>query len=508
MKFQPSRPSSDGFLVKQLRKIIPLCIAGIFILLYRNAVTGGSAESAPSVVGKFPRKIWQSWKVGPLSFELRDSDRAKTWTVKNPGYRYEVLTDDNAMHYVEDHFGPLGLNRPDIVHTYKSLNDPIIKSDLLRYLIMYAEGGVYADIDVEALKPLELFIPDRFDERDIDMVIGVETDEPSFLGHPVLGSKSQSFCQWTFICKPRLPVMMRLIDGILAWLNEMAKKQGKTISELELDFDEVISGTGPSAFTQAILAEISKLRGEDTTWEHFHSMLESKVVGRVLVLTVEAFAAGTGHSDSGNHGGKSALIKHHFHASSWPTSHPRYKHPVYGEVEKCNWNPECVKLWDANTKFFDSLPAQEQVKLIAMKELEDANAPKPEEEAPFGQGGAKQPDGAVPIQAPFVDEPEGWYQGGPDDFEDDLQEDFRMPAAQPVAKPEVKADIKPDAKPETKPEAKPDSKPQDKNVDGKPDAKLEVKDSKVEPKPDAKAEPKPEPKPEVNGEGKAGAVWG
>src|SRR5262249_25165452 len=163
-------------------------------------------------------------------------------------------------------------------------------------------------------------------------VIGVETDEPSFLSHPLLGSKAQSFVQWTFICKPRLPVMMRLIDGILAWLNDEATKQGKSISEIQLDFDQVLSGTGPSAFTKAILIEMSNVRGEKTEWNTFHSLLEAKLVGRVLVLTSEAFAAGTGHSDSGNHGGKSALIKHHFHASSWPTSHPRYKHPVYGEV--------------------------------------------------------------------------------------------------------------------------------------------------------------------------------
>ncbi|KAL2433892.1 hypothetical protein ABEF95_012534 [Exophiala dermatitidis] len=468
MKFQPSRQHSEGFLAKQLRRVVPLCIACLILLLYRNAVVGGSGENAPSAVEKFPRKIWQSWKVGPLSFEQRDSERAKTWTVKNPGYRYEVLTDDNAMAYVEGHFGPLGLNRPDIVHTYRSLNDKIIKSDLLRYLIMYAEGGVYADIDVEALKPLELFIPDRFHERDLDMVIGVETDEPGFLGHPVLGSKSQSFCQWTFICKPRLPVMMRLIDGILAWLNSMAKEQGKSISELELDFDEVISGTGPSAFTSAILAEISKIRGEKTNWNHFHGMLEAKAVGRVLVLTVEAFAAGTGHSDSGNHGGKSALIKHHFHASSWPTSHPRYKHPVYGEVEKCNWNPECVKLWDANTKFFDSLPAQEQVKLIAMKELEDANAPRSGDALQGGGGQAMHPGGAVAFQAPFMDDTDDWFAGDAS-FEGDRSPEFAVPGEDFAVRPAMRADSEPDTDP--------DAQPWDKNKQPKPAIKLEVKEA-------------------------------
>lgn len=291
--------------------------------------------------------------------------------MKNPNHRYEVLTDDNAMEYVEQHFGPTGLNRPDIVYTYQSLNAKIIRSDLLRYLVMYVEGGVYADIDVEAIRPVKSFIPRGFSERDVDMVIGIEVDEPDFVEHPILGPKAQSFCQWSFACKPRLPLMMRLIENILRWLNELSQTQGKPISELVLDFDEVIGGTGPGAFTKAILAEMSRKTGESVTWELFHDLTEPKLVGGVLVHTVEAFAAGSGHSNSGNHGGKSVLVKHHYHASSWPTNHPRYKHAIYGEIEKCNWNVECVKLWDANTAFFDSLPEEEQYKIIAIKEINE-----------------------------------------------------------------------------------------------------------------------------------------
>jgi mannosyltransferase OCH1-like enzyme len=257
---------------------------------------------------------------------------------------------------------------------YRSLTANIVKADLLRYLVMYVEGGVYTDIDVEALKPVDRFIPDRYNERDIDMVIGVEIDQPDFNNHTILGQKSQSFCQWTFMCKPRLPVMLRLINNIMRWLNDVAKRQNVPVSEIELGFDEVISGTGPSAFTNAVLAEMSARRGRAVHWDSFHNMGESQVVGGVLVLTVEAFAAGQGHSDSGNHDARTALVKHHYHASGWPTAHPRYNHPVYGEVEKCNWEPECVKSWDANKAAFDALSPEEQAKQIAMKEAADAEA--------------------------------------------------------------------------------------------------------------------------------------
>ncbi|KAK2799407.1 hypothetical protein FQN51_006894 [Onygenales sp. PD_10] len=360
------------------RRLISGCIAFIFLVIYLSTAASSStydpdfSPSASRLSGIFPRKIWQTWKVDPLEFEERDLTCARSWTSKNPNYRYEVLTDQNDLYYVETHFGPGALNRPDIIYIYRELTAKIIKADLLRYLVMYVEGGVYADIDVEALKPLDRFIPDRFEEKDVDMIIGVEVDQPEYKDHPILGPKSQSFCQWTFICKARQPVMLKLVDNIIRWLNELSKKQGVPISQISLDFDDVISGTGPSAFTGAILEEMSRRVGHTVSWDPFHNMAESKLVGNILVLTVEAFAAGQGHSDSGNHNTRTALVKHHYHASGWPNNHPRYKHPMFGEVERCNWDAVCVQEWDRNKEQFDALPLEEQAKRIAVKQFADA----------------------------------------------------------------------------------------------------------------------------------------
>jgi mannosyltransferase OCH1-like enzyme len=376
-----ARSSFGGRLPKQIQRALPLYIACALVVVFllnadsfNSSLNVAKHESSPRTTAnhRFPRKIWQTWKVDPLRFEERDSTYARTWTAINPGHRYEVLTDSNDLHYVETHFGPSGLNRPDIVDMYRSLTAKIIKADLLRYLVMYIDGGLYTDIDVEALKPIDRFIPDRYDEAAIDMVIGVEIDQPQFINHTILGKKSQSFCQWTFMCKPRLPVMLRLVDNIIAWLDAVAAQQRVPVSDIVLDFDEVISGTGPSAFTNAILAEISARNGQSVDWDYFHNLSESKLVGGVLVLTVEAFAAGQGHSDSGNHNARTALVKHRYHASGWPTVHPRYSHPVYGEVERCNWDVECIKLWDANKAAFEALSPEEQAKMIAIKEVGDA----------------------------------------------------------------------------------------------------------------------------------------
>lgn len=374
----------------QMRRCIPLYVGCVVLVLFifnmslfrssqqHNLIRtpfGTKDAAAPAKIrNDFPKKIWQSWKVNPLLFEPKHADVARSWPEKNPEYRYEVLTDDNELHYVEEHFGPEGFNRPDIVTFFRDLRDPIVKADLLRYLIMYAEGGLWADIDVEAMKPMARFIPPRYDVRDIDMVVGVEIDEPDWKDHPILGPKSRSFCQWTFMCKPQQPVMMRLIEHIMSWLGEVAKNQTQSISDVTLDFDQIISGTGPSAFTEAIMTEmniLAKKNGEkEVVWDDFHDIIESKVVSRVLVLTVEAFAAGQGHSESGTHDAKAALVRHHYHASNWPGAHPRYNHPAYGEVEKCNWKDECVHRWDEDVAAFNKMTPEEQAVVVDEKERE------------------------------------------------------------------------------------------------------------------------------------------
>ncbi|KIW08535.1 uncharacterized protein PV09_00503 [Verruconis gallopava] len=365
-------------LPRQIQKFIPIIVACIFFVFL--IPRGALPESKPIQFisqAEFPRKIWQLWKVNVLSLDARDQPRAKSWVDLNPGFRYEVLTDDNDQHYVEVVYGPDGLNRPDIVSWYRTINAKIVKADVLRYLVMYAEGGVYTDIDVEALRPVSQWIPQQYDHKNIDMVIGIEIDQPEFASHPILGKKSMSFCQWTFMAKPGHPVMLKLVENIMAWMSDVAKRQDVSIADVKLNFDDIIAGTGPSAFTEAFLEYMSSKLGYKVEWNTFHNIAESKLVAGVLVLTVEAFAAGQGHSDSGTHNTRRALVKHHYHASGWPSSHPRFSHPMYGEVERCNWNRECVEKWDADTSAFNQLsPAEQTIKLAVKMAVDEEQKQK------------------------------------------------------------------------------------------------------------------------------------
>lgn len=487
---------------KPIRRLLPIWIACILLFfLFTQADHFERYQRTPGDVlkrvwpsqktlrpkdSKFPKKIWQTWKTDPLEFEERDSNRARSWPKLNPGHRYEVLTDGNDLDYVEQNFGPDGVNRPDIVETYRTLNATIIKADLLRYLVMYVEGGVYADIDVEALKPIDQWIHPDLNEADVDLVISVEIDEPNFVNHTILGQKSESFCQWTFMCKPRQPVMMRLIDHVLHWLNEVAQGQGVPIGNITLNFDEVITGTGPSAFTGAIMKEMHAQTRRHLDWEVFHNLTAPLLVGNILVLTVEAFAAGQGHSNSGNHDSPAALVKHHYHASLWPSRHPRYSHPAYGMVEECNWKPDCVKNWTDNTAVFDSLPYDDKVKLIEAhdvvnrereeKERGEKEAHEREENDRKAEDLRKQCMDAGLIPSP---EPEPAPEGegeAPQEDVPDVPDENKEQKPENEKKPE---DKKPD---EQKPE---EQKPEEKKPEEKQPEEKKAEEKKPDDKKDA-----------------------
>jgi mannosyltransferase OCH1-like enzyme len=97
---------------------------------------------------------------------------------------------------------------------------------------------------VEAIRPISRFIPDQYAGEDVDIVIGVEIDQPEFSAHKILGKKCASFCQWTFMAKPGLPIMLKLVEKIIRWLNEESRRQNVEISMLKLDFNGILSGTG------------------------------------------------------------------------------------------------------------------------------------------------------------------------------------------------------------------------------------------------------------------------
>ena len=225
----------------------------------------------------------------------------------------QVITDRVAEHLMKHLYSSV----PDVLEAYNSMPLPILKADFFRYLILFARGGIYADIDTMALKPAIDWIPSSFPVNSVGLVIGIEAD-PDRVDWNDWYSRRIQFCQWTIQAKPGHPVLRAIIISIT---NETLKR--KREGRLKADPKNVVEFTGPAVWTDVIFnyfndpeffdMDTSK---ENITFKQFTGMQVPKKVGDVVVLPITSFSPGIGHSGSGNTDDPMAFVKHEFEGQS------------------------------------------------------------------------------------------------------------------------------------------------------------------------------------------------
>ncbi len=98
-----------------------------------------------------PRIIHQIWIQGAASLPARYVKYCGTWRSKNPEWRYILWDDGSLTQLMERH-------HPQLLYRYREYADLAARSDIGRYALLEALGGVYADVDTECVRPIdELF---------------------------------------------------------------------------------------------------------------------------------------------------------------------------------------------------------------------------------------------------------------------------------------------------------------------------------------------------------------
>ena len=227
-----------------------------------------TSEHSPS----FPRKIWQTAKTGPARLDEDDRNSVRSWMTTNPQHRYEILTQYSGESYVKDRFP----HRPDIQEVFVGLQDPILRADFIRYLVLLGDGGAYSDMDTMSLKPIEDWIPSAYAKK-VNLVVGVEYDK---LDGQRWGDwpLDLQFCTWAILAKPGHILMERTVDRVIGRLKALALEQKTTVSGIHASYDDVLSTTGPSLFTEAVIEGLAESTGTDFTWQNITGMTESRLV--------------------------------------------------------------------------------------------------------------------------------------------------------------------------------------------------------------------------------------
>lgn len=117
-----------------------------------NSAPGGPSTPTPKRLyvyeHKIPRIIHQMWKTTRVMRVFKPF--IASWARLHPFWEYRFWTDASGEQFVKTVY-------PQHWEMFKEFNG-IQRSDALRYFILHRYGGVYADLDVEAVAPLDVIL--------------------------------------------------------------------------------------------------------------------------------------------------------------------------------------------------------------------------------------------------------------------------------------------------------------------------------------------------------------
>ena len=288
----------------------------------RKPLIKGKAPAKPASHDEIPKKIWQTWQTPAALLAGEEKARVSSWLDKNPEYQYELLTDRAAETFVRHHFS----QEPFLRDTFLGLNDTILRADFLRYLVLYASGGIYADIDVECYTSISTWLAPAL-LTSASAIVGIEADR-----HPVENdiklysdyrTHIWSINNWTFASRPRHPFLRLVVETVARNLRNIAKAQNRSLAEIEVSYKQVIDSTGPAAFSAAFLTYVSQATGREVTAEDASMLEEPKVFGDIVVLPIRAMSTAEADRADGDGARSKAwpAVLYHWSFGSWKGSH-------------------------------------------------------------------------------------------------------------------------------------------------------------------------------------------
>lgn len=331
-----SSPSLGAMNLRPSALLKTLAILGIFICAISYSYWGRLVSLPANFIHRKPppsqdlrfdiptgqnwtKRIWQTSKLPLVEVGDEDKQHVKTWSDLNPDYRYELLTDNMMESYVKDHYQS---SHPEIEQIYFEVRDYNLRSNLIRYLILLADGGVYNDLNVGCEQPIKKWVPPPYKDS-AGILLGVEVDNNSdpdgktFTG----GRDIFQLVNWTIMSKPNQPFMWFLVKRVLDKIRNLAASQNQPISKMTFSVQDILEVTGPDALTQSFFDYASDVTDSNVTYHNFTKITEPRLIGEVVILPIHAFGAGRqGDGAEGKQSDGTPLI-HHYSAESWKTGH-------------------------------------------------------------------------------------------------------------------------------------------------------------------------------------------
>ena len=173
-----------------------------------------------------PRVLHQSWTTRSIPAAL--SKHVRSWSELQPDWGYRLHTDADNLALVKQRYAWFE-------STYYRLTF-IQQADVARLLYMHAFGGVYADLDVELLRPLRPFLELVVARTGARAILGAEPAAHSLL----LESKPRQACNAVLASERGHPFWLWLLRRI-----ELRMRMGAEAVGGGDNPDDPVGSTGP-----------------------------------------------------------------------------------------------------------------------------------------------------------------------------------------------------------------------------------------------------------------------
>ena len=274
------------------------------------------------------------------------------------------MTDALMEHYVRQKYSGTEMEK-----VYFEVQDYILRSDLIRYLILLKDGGVYNDLDVGCEKAVEKWVPKKF-AQEAGVILGVEVDNdfgPD--GRTWVGGEDLfELVNWTIMAKPGQPFMAFLLQRVLGNLRAVAQKQGTSLSQISYTVQEVLATTGPAALTAAFFDYASNITSTNVTYKNFTKIEKPVLMGEVVILPIHAFGAGHQVEWAGFKQDQRKVLVHHYFKGSWKGDH-YWGPPAQKDDDKIPENEKADRVSVKDRGVTNDEEEQEEVVTIEQKVL-------------------------------------------------------------------------------------------------------------------------------------------
>lgn len=251
-------------------------------------ITNFEPPATPEYSDEIPRAVWQL-SLGPRGEEgsTRFINQSRTWR-ELEDYSYQALTDAIADAFVLKHY----FREPSIVRFWREVTTMVVRADFLRYLILYAQGGYYSDMDTTCLESPEDWIPEHYNRGHVNVIMGLERDDQD-ADSPREFLSPVSFTQWTLASKPGHPIFKSAIRRLMSNIEYLTRMKNKEISEMtgsEFYDKQILAATGPGLMSD-ILVQHLRDHGHDVNFTSFYNIRQPTLFHDVLIMPVHGFGA-------------------------------------------------------------------------------------------------------------------------------------------------------------------------------------------------------------------------